>query len=293
MDNMCDFPPTEEIAKRPTIDKMSAKVQVLEEENESLKTFIKESSEKDALAKKELLDKHAHDVADLAEKLKKSHQRVSTLAAKNKSQEAEAEAIDKMIFPSLGFEWTKESTLKRTEAYDEARRSIDELVEACRGIAKSLSLKRAKTTVIDTMTKLMRQVPELIKYWQESSARGVASLVLATCKAHFPAMKFADVARGTPEGTNMRSILAETKGFDRLFVERVNHSFWYHKYDLPQGFVEAEDEEGDAEEDDAEGSGSSADQSEEYSDGNSGIGSGDDSGDGSAYAASDEDRSSE
>jgi ATP-dependent RNA circularization protein (DNA/RNA ligase family) len=37
-------------------------------------------------------------MAELADKLKKSQQRVSTLAAKNKIQEAEAEAIDKMIF---------------------------------------------------------------------------------------------------------------------------------------------------------------------------------------------------
>jgi hypothetical protein len=122
------------------------------------------------------------------------------------------------------------------EAYDEARSSIDELFAACRGIAKALSLKRAKTTVIDTMSKLMKQVPEFIKYWQECSARGVASLVLATFKAHFPTMNFADVARDTPKGANMRSILAETQGFDQLFVRRVNHSFWYHKYDLPKGF---------------------------------------------------------
>ncbi|KAK1660901.1 hypothetical protein QYE76_049060 [Lolium multiflorum] len=175
-----------EIAKRPAIDDLFAKVQVLEAENESLKNFLKETSEKETSAKKELSEKHARDMAELSDKLKKSQQRVSTLAAKIKSQEAEVEAIDKMIFPSLGFEWTKESTLKRTEAYDEARSSIDDLVEACRGIAKSLSLKRAKTTVIDTMTKVMKQVPELIKDWQESSARGVASLVLATAKRTSP-----------------------------------------------------------------------------------------------------------
>jgi hypothetical protein len=189
---------------------------------------------------------------------------------------------------SLGFEWTKDATLKRTEAYEEAQSSIDNLFEACRGVAKSLSLKRAGTTVIDTMTKLIKQVPELIKDWQESSARGVASLVLATCKAHFPTMNFADVSRGAPKGTNMRALLAETQGYDRLFVGRVNHSFWYNKHDLPAGFSDAEDEdEEDLPEDDfaEEGSGSSADHEEE--------GSGDDSGDGSAYVASDEEQSSE
>ncbi|KAK1680766.1 hypothetical protein QYE76_041614 [Lolium multiflorum] len=258
------------------------KSKFFEAENESLKKFLKESSEEETKKKKELLEKHTQELSDIAEK-----QRIQTLAAKNKNYEAEAEAIDKMIFPSLGFEWTKDATLKRTEAYEEAQSSIDNLFEACRGVAKSLSLKRAGTAVIDTMTKLIKQVPELIKDWMESSARGVASLVLATCKAHFPTMKFADVARGAPKGANMRLLLAETRGYDRLFVGRVNHSFWYNKHDLPAGFSDAEDEdEEDCPEDFVEeGSGSSADHEEE--------GSGDDSGDGSAYIASDEDQSSE
>ncbi|KAK1620394.1 hypothetical protein QYE76_025911 [Lolium multiflorum] len=283
----------EETDKRPTIDALSAKIQVLEAENETLKNFLKESSEKETKEKKELSEKHSREMAELADKLKKSQQRVTTLAAKNKSQEAEAEAIDKLIFPSLGFEWTKDSTLKRTEAYDEARTSIDDLVEACRGIAKSLNLKRAKTTVIDRMTKLMRNVPELIKDWQESSSRGVAALVLATCKAHFPTMRFADVARGVPKDTVMRHLLSEAMGFDRLFAGRVNHSFWYNKYDLPKGFSDPEEEEEEAaEEGDEEGSGSSADHDEEGSDFDDG-GSGGGSDDGSAYIASDEGQSSE
>nr|XP_051196618.1 uncharacterized protein LOC127309949 [Lolium perenne] len=244
----------EETDKRPTIDALSAKVQVLEAENETLKNFLKESSEKETKEKKELSEKHSREMAELADKLKKSQQRVTTLEAKNKSQEAEAEAVDKLIFPSLGFEWTKDSTLKRTEAYDEARTSIEDLVEACRGIAKSLNLKRAKTTVIDRMTKLMRNVPELIKDWQESSSRGVAALVLATCKAHFPTMRFADVARGVPKDT--------------------------------------EEEEEAAEEGDEEGSGSSDDHDEEGSDFDDGV-SGGGSDDGSAYIASDEEQSSE
>ncbi|KAK1653032.1 hypothetical protein QYE76_070837 [Lolium multiflorum] len=278
----------DDIAKRPSIDSLSAKIEVLEAENETLKKFLKESSEEESKKKKELLEKHAQELSDLAEKLKKSQQRIQTLVAKNKEYEAEAEAIDKMIFPSLGFEWTKDATLKTTEAYEEAQSSIDNLFEACRGVAKSLSLKRAGTTVIDTMTKLIKQVPELIKDWQESSARGVASLVLATCKAHFPTMNFAEVSRGTPKGTNMRALLAETQGYDRLFVGRVNHSFWYNKHDLPAGFSDAEDEdEEDLPEDDfaEEGSGSSSDHEEDNS--------GDDSGDGSAYVASDEDQASE
>lgn len=178
---------------------------------------------------------------------------------------------------SLGLEWTKDAVLNRTEAYEEAQSSIDNLFEACRGVAKSLSLKRAGTAVMDTMTKLIKQVPELIKDWQESSARGVASLVLATCKAHVPTMNFSDVARGVPKSANLRKLLAETQGFDRVFVGRVNHSFWYNKHDLPEGFSDAEDEP-EEEYPEEEGSGSSSDHEE------------DDSGDGSAYVASDEDQ---
>nr|XP_051207633.1 uncharacterized protein LOC127323556 [Lolium perenne] len=280
----------EDTAKHSTLDELSAKVKVLEAENESLKTFIKESSDKENEARKELSEKHARDLADLNDKLKKSQSRVTSLVAKNKVLEAEAEAIDKLIFPSLGFEWSQESNLKRTEAYDEARISIEALFEACRGIAKTLSLKKAKTSVIDTMTKLMEQVPDFIKDWQKSSARGVASLVLATCKAHFPALNFADVPRGAPKGSDMGAILSETQGYEQLFVRRVNHSFWYNKYDLPKGFSDAEEEEGEPEYY-GEGSGSSIERSREGSGEDSEAGSGDSDGDGSAYQESEEEDS--
>ncbi|KAK1667478.1 hypothetical protein QYE76_055637 [Lolium multiflorum] len=264
----------EETAKHSSFDDLSAKVKVLEAENESLKTFIKESSDKENEKRKELSEKHARELAELNDKLKKSQSRVTSLVAKNKVLEAEADAIDKLIFPSLGLEWSKESNLKRAKAYDEARISINSLFEACRGIAKTLSLKKAKTSVIDTMTKLMEQVPDFIKDWQKSSARGVASLVLATCKAHFPALNFADVARGAPKGSDMGAILSETQGYEQLFVRRVNHSFWYNKYDLPKGFSDAEEEEGEPEYY-GEGSGSSIERSGEGSGDDSEAGSGD------------------
>ncbi|KAK1648634.1 hypothetical protein QYE76_066439 [Lolium multiflorum] len=268
----------EEIANRPSIKEISAELEVLKAEHESLQKFLKESSEKETKEKQELEEKHAQAMSELADRLKKSNQRVKTLALKTKAYETEAENIDKMIFPSLGFEWTKESSLSSMEAYKEARNSIDDLFKACRGIAKSLSLKRAGTTLIDRMTKLMRMVPDLIKDWQESSSRGVASITLAMCKAHFPTLSFASVARGVPKGTNIKASLAETQGYDRLFAGRVNHSFWYNKYDLLEGFSDTEDVE--------EGSGSSANHSNQ--------GSGDDSGDGSAYEASeDEEHTSE
>ncbi|KAK1573159.1 hypothetical protein QYE76_018018 [Lolium multiflorum] len=110
----------EETAKRSSFDELSAKVKVLEAENESLKAFIQESSSKETEARKELSEKHARDLAELNEKLERSQGHVISVVAKNKVLEAEAEAIDKLIFPSLGFEWSKESNLKRTEAYDEA-----------------------------------------------------------------------------------------------------------------------------------------------------------------------------
>ncbi|KAK1664263.1 hypothetical protein QYE76_052422 [Lolium multiflorum] len=279
----------EETAKHSKFDELSAKVQVLEAENESLKNFVKTSASQENQARKELSKKHARDLAELNEKLEKSQGRVISVISKNKVLEAEAEAIDKLIFPSLGFEWSKESNLKRTEAYDEARISIDALFEACRGIAKTLSLKKAKTTVIDTMTKLMQQVPDFIKDWQKSSARGAASLVLATCKAHFPALKLADVARGAPEDSDMGALLAETEGYEQLFVRRVDHSFWYNQHDLPSGFSDAEEEAGEPEYY-GEGSGSSGEHSGGDSGDDSKAGSGDSDG-GSTYQQSEEEDS--
>jgi hypothetical protein len=90
------------------------------------------------------------------------------------------------------------------------------------------------------MTKLMKLVPDLIGDRQESSARGAASIALAMCKAYFPAMDFATIARGVPKGTNVKEALAETQGFDTLFAQRVDHSSWYKKHDPPAGFSDDE-----------------------------------------------------
>jgi hypothetical protein len=71
---------------------------VLKAEHTSLKNFLKESAEKETKAKKELEEKHAHAMSELAEKLKMSNQRVKTLASKAKAYEAKALDIDELIF---------------------------------------------------------------------------------------------------------------------------------------------------------------------------------------------------
>jgi hypothetical protein len=141
------------------------------------------------------------------------------------------------------------------------------------------------------MTNLMEQVPDFIKDWQKSSARGVASLVLATCKAHFPSLNFANVARGAPKGSDMGALLAETQGYEQLFVRRVNHLFWYNKHDLPKGFSDAEEEEEGEPEYYGDGSGSSVEHSGGSSGDDSEAGSGDSDDDGSAYQESEEEDS--
>jgi hypothetical protein len=161
----------------------------------------------------------------------------------------------------LGFEWKTDSGIPRVDAYEEARNFVDDLIEACRNIARKLSLKKAHTKVIDTMTKLMRLVPDLIGDWQESSAHGAAATLLVMCKEHFPTMNFASIAAGVPKATNIELLLAETRG--TLFANRVDHSSWYEKHHLSAGFA---DEEEEAEE---EGFGSSAHTGEESSDGSS------------------------
>jgi hypothetical protein len=108
-------------------------------------------------------------------------------------------------------------------------------------------------------------VPDLIKDWQESSACEAASIALAMCKAHFPAMDFATIARGVPNVTNVKAALVETEGFVTVFAQRVNHSAWYKKNAPPPGFSNNEDV-------DEEGSGSSTHRSDD----DSGDGSGKD-----------------
>ncbi|KAK1613162.1 hypothetical protein QYE76_036835 [Lolium multiflorum] len=240
------------LTKCPSVDEISAKLKTLEAEHESLQNTLKESHENEIKLKKELEDKHVQAMSVMAEKLKASNKRVNTLGTKLKAAEAEAADIDEMIFLLLGFERRKDDGLSRTEAYEEVGNSIEDLIEACRKIAMKLSLKKAHTKVIDTMTKMMLMVPELIGDWQESSARGVAAHVLTMCKAHFPTLDFAQIAAGVPKATNIKNLLAETCGFDTLFSNRVNHSMWYEKHDLPAVFSEDEEEE------EEEGFGSSA-----------------------------------
>ncbi|KAK1630740.1 hypothetical protein QYE76_005055 [Lolium multiflorum] len=204
----------EETAKHSSFDELAAKVKVLEAENESLKTFIQESSNKETEARKELSEKHARDKAELIDRLEKSQGRVISVISKNRVLEEEAEAIDKLIFPSLGFEWTKESNLTRTEAYDEARKSIDALFEACRGIATALSLKKAKTTVIDTMTKLMRWCRISSRIGRVQHAESPPSL--GHLQGSLPLTQHGDVARGAPKGSDMSALLTETEGYECL-----------------------------------------------------------------------------
>jgi DNA repair exonuclease SbcCD ATPase subunit len=88
----------EQLANKPSIDELSAKLEVLQAEHDSLQDFLKKSSEKEAREKKEREEKHAQDIAELGDKLKKSNARIKTLVAKAKTSETEADDIDKMIF---------------------------------------------------------------------------------------------------------------------------------------------------------------------------------------------------
>jgi hypothetical protein len=88
---------TELLAKRPSVDEISAKLEVLESKHESLQKSLKESHKRETKTKKELEEKHAPAMEEMAEKLKTSN-RVKTLASKLKTAEAEAKDIDELIF---------------------------------------------------------------------------------------------------------------------------------------------------------------------------------------------------
>jgi chromosome segregation ATPase len=89
---------TELLAKRPSIDEISAKLEVLESKHESLQQSLKESHERETKLKKELEENHTQEMTEMAEKLKNSNNRVKTLASKLKAAKAEAADVDKLIF---------------------------------------------------------------------------------------------------------------------------------------------------------------------------------------------------
>jgi hypothetical protein len=67
---------TELLAKRPSVEEISTKLEVLEFEHESLQKSLKESHENETKLKKELEEKHAKEMAEMVEKLKNSNNRV-------------------------------------------------------------------------------------------------------------------------------------------------------------------------------------------------------------------------
>jgi hypothetical protein len=117
----------------------------------------------------------------------------------------------------LGFERRKEDGLTHAKAYVDVGNTIEDLIQACRLIADKLSLKKSLTKVIDTMTKMMEMVLDLIRDSQESSARGVTAHVLVMCKAHFPSMEFASIAARVPKVTNVKKLI-DTSNLRHYFI---------------------------------------------------------------------------
>jgi hypothetical protein len=89
---------SEQLAKNPSVDELSAELEVLKAEHDSLQEFLKESTEKETREKKEQEEKHAQAIAELNDKLNKSNTRIKTLVSKANAYETEAENIDKLIF---------------------------------------------------------------------------------------------------------------------------------------------------------------------------------------------------
>ncbi|KAK1641699.1 hypothetical protein QYE76_059504 [Lolium multiflorum] len=163
----------EETAKHSKWDELSARVQVLEAENESLKDFVKTSASQEHQARKELREKHARDLAELNDKLEKSQGRVISVISKNKALEAEAEAIDKLIFQCF-------STRSRLPSLSHVQGSL-------------------------------------------------------------PLAQPGNCCARSPKGSDMSALLAETEGYEQLFV-RSGSLLRYNKHDLPEGFSDAEEE---------------------------------------------------
>ncbi|KAK1558164.1 hypothetical protein QYE76_053113 [Lolium multiflorum] len=205
---------------RPSINEISAKLQVLESEHESLQKSLKESHENETKIKNVLEDKRPS---------------INEISAKLQVLESEHESLQK----SLKESHENETKIKQ-ELEDKHAQEMSEMAEKLKNnnngvktLASKLKVAEAEATDVDKMIFL-------------------------------------------PKATNVKNLLVETRRFDTLFANRVDHSSWYEKHDHLAGFAE------DEEEDEEEGSGSSAHQSGEES--------GDESAKDNTYHASDEDK---
>ncbi|KAM0906072.1 hypothetical protein ACQ4PT_017027 [Festuca glaucescens] len=125
------------LAKRPSVDDISAKLKMLEAMHESVQASLNESQENETKLKKELEAKHALAMVELEKKLKVSDEKVNSLSSQLKIAEAEAKAVDDIIFPALGFVRNAADGLTQTEAYNKAGKSIKDLMGACRKVAEN------------------------------------------------------------------------------------------------------------------------------------------------------------
>jgi hypothetical protein len=222
------------------VDDISAKLKTLEAVHESVQSSLKESQANEIKLKKELEAKHAQAIPKLDKKLKPTMTRCKPYYLSLSPPRWRQRPLKKLSFvpfcvtfippylkflegvggdllgffsfsATLGFVWKADDGLTRTEAYEDVGNAIDDLMSAaCRGVTKKLSLKRASTKVMDTMTNLMSLVPELIRDWQESSAHG-ASAVPWLCSKHIFLPWTWRRSLGVPKDANVNQLVRKNQ----------------------------------------------------------------------------------
>lgn len=127
-----------------------------------------------------------------------------------------------------------------------------------------MSVKDIDNCDADLMIFKMHMVPELIKDWQKSSARGAAQRALVMCLSHAPDMDLEKVTSGVPRKTNLKEVFQAVSGYDNRIAKGVDHESWFDVVDLPGDDTPASSSSSGSGEN-SSGSSSSGSESEEIS----------------------------
>ena len=133
------------------------------------------------------------------------------------------------LFPAETMCFPREDTAKKTRKslYTKAGVVLRELIQACRNIAKVMTIEGGDTCDAEALAEKKHKVPHFIEDWQKSSARGAARVALAMCLARDSALDLDLVTSGVPVGANDEELLKTCMGYDTRVAESINHSDWF------------------------------------------------------------------
>ena len=243
---------------------VSAKLSALSAEHEETKKQLEKSRASESLAEKKLKVQTSDFEKAMAEKNKevlKCAEAVKAVRVQLDEELREQDWIDieilgrflschcsdlhtisitNFLFPAETMCFPHEDTVKkaRRNLYTRAGMTLRKLIQACRNIAKVMTIEDGDTCDAEALAEKMHKVPHFIEDWQKSSARGAARLALAMCLARNSDLDLDLVTSGVPIEANDEELLKTCMGYDNRIAESINHSDWFDQVVLEKDVPE-------------------------------------------------------